>query len=169
MLYGAVLTLLGHSEGWGPADPVRAPKDERLALGKALAWTTLLVGAAVHQSGMQAVSVAMLVAGAPLNFLVMLGWRDWRRRAAVRQTENRRCVRNVLIVGAGRLGREVASYLQRDHVHRCVVRGFLDDHGPADGNVRGRVRDLARVARSEFVDEIIVAIPQQRDLARWVV
>jgi exopolysaccharide biosynthesis polyprenyl glycosylphosphotransferase len=169
MLYGALLTLLVHSEGWGQADPVRAPKEERLILGKAVAWTTLLVGAAVHQSGIPAVSIAMLVASAPLNYLGMLGWRDWRRRAAVRQTESRRGVRNVLIVGAGRLGREAASYLQRDHVHRCVVRGFLDDHGPADGNVRGPIRDLARVARAEFVDEIIIAIPQQRDLARWVV
>ena len=37
------------------------------------------------------------------------------------------------------------------------------------GDVLGRVEDLARIARAEFVDEIILAIPDQHDLARRVV
>ena len=37
------------------------------------------------------------------------------------------------------------------------------------GDVLGRVEDLARVARAEFVDEVILAIPDQRDVARRVI
>jgi exopolysaccharide biosynthesis polyprenyl glycosylphosphotransferase len=62
--------------------------------------------------------------------------------------------KNALIVGAGPEERTLADALHsREERERCVV-GFLDDrHGP---DVLGGIADLARVARAEFVDEIIV-------------
>jgi exopolysaccharide biosynthesis polyprenyl glycosylphosphotransferase len=47
--------------------------------------------------------------------------------------------------------------------------GFLDEHEPVGGDVRGRLEDLSRIARTAFVDEIILTAPQQPDSARRVI
>ncbi len=169
LLYGATLTLLGHCQGVYSTDAVRVPREERLILRKTMAWATLLVGAAIHQSGIRVISIAMLTGGASLTYLAMIGWRDWQRRVAARGIENGRGVRNVLIVGAGTAGRELAAYVDEHPAMGRVVRGFLSDSGPIGGDVRGRVEDLARVARSEFVDEIILTGPHPRELTRRVI
>jgi exopolysaccharide biosynthesis polyprenyl glycosylphosphotransferase len=77
----------------------------------------------------------------------------------------RRHGRNVLIVGAGSLGRELAATLEREHTAGRTVVGFLDENAAVSGEVLGRVENLALVARTQFVDEIILAIPTQHDLA----
>jgi exopolysaccharide biosynthesis polyprenyl glycosylphosphotransferase len=44
------------------------------------------------------------------------------------------------------------------------VCGFLDDKKALVNNIVGRTRDLAQLARAGFVDEVILAIPHDRDL-----
>ena len=77
--------------------------------------------------------------------------------------------RNVLIVGAGPMGRKLATILEREHIDGRAVVGFLDESEVVAGDVLGRVKNLARIARREFVDEVILAIPDRHDLAKWVV
>jgi exopolysaccharide biosynthesis polyprenyl glycosylphosphotransferase len=101
-----------------------------------------------------------------LDFLAMFGWRNWWRFVKARRSTRRSRERNVLIVGAGKLGHEVAATLDRNHVDGRNVLGFLDEDEPVGGDVHGRVEDLARVARAEFADEIILAIPRQPELSR---
>src|SRR5271168_4177135 len=92
----------------------------------------------------------------------------WQRRAATRQIDGRHGL-NVLIVGAGPVGRELAATLEREHIAGRSVVGFLDEIETLKGDVLGRVENLARIARAEFVDEIILAIPNQHDLALRVI
>ena len=80
-----------------------------------------------------------------------------------------RAHRNVLIVGSGEAGQELAAYFKQHPLAGCVVCGFLDDSQPLGGGVLGRVADLARIARVEFVDEIILTVPCERPLAWRVV
>jgi exopolysaccharide biosynthesis polyprenyl glycosylphosphotransferase len=47
--------------------------------------------------------------------------------------------------------------------------GFLDENEPIGGDVHGRLDDLANIARTDFVDEIILTAPYQPDLARRVI
>ena len=77
--------------------------------------------------------------------------------------------RNVLIVGAGPVGRELAATLEREHIDGRIVVGFLDQTEAPTGDVLGRIENLARIARAEFVDEVILAIPNQHDLALRVI
>jgi exopolysaccharide biosynthesis polyprenyl glycosylphosphotransferase len=77
--------------------------------------------------------------------------------------------RNVLIVGAGPVGRELAATLDRDCTAGRTVVGFLDETAAVSGEILGRVENLALVARTQFVDEIILAIPNQHDLALRVI
>jgi exopolysaccharide biosynthesis polyprenyl glycosylphosphotransferase len=91
-----------------------------------------------------------------------------QQRQASKRVERRR-ERNVLIVGAGPVGRELAATLEREHLAGRIVVGFLDEVEAVTGDVLGRVENLARIARAEFVDEIILAIPNQHDLALQVI
>jgi exopolysaccharide biosynthesis polyprenyl glycosylphosphotransferase len=168
MLYGALVILLAHAEGLYQRNLIREPREERLILAKVMAWATLLVGTAIWVAHLQ-ISILALAIAAPLNYLGMLGWRDLRRRLATRRGESGRGIRNVLIVGAGKLGRAVAVSLKHDNAGGRVVLGFLDEYQPVGGDIRGRVSDLARIARAEFVDEIIFAIPRERELGRRVI
>ena len=71
----------------------------------------------------------------------------------------RRLRRKVLIVGAGAIGRSVADALRQEG--KTEVCGFLDDRYTEGPEVLGGVEDLPRLARAEFIDEVIVALPMQ--------
>ncbi|MGH9540241.1 MAG: exopolysaccharide biosynthesis polyprenyl glycosylphosphotransferase [Terriglobales bacterium] len=103
-----------------------------------------------------------------LELWTPFGWNWWLRRAAAGRV-SRGSGRNVLIVGAGLLGREMAAILRRDHAASHSVVGFLDGSAPLEGEVLGRIEDLAHIARAKFVDEVILAIPDQYDAARRVI
>jgi exopolysaccharide biosynthesis polyprenyl glycosylphosphotransferase len=77
-------------------------------------------------------------------------------------------MRHVLIVGAGPIGQRVAGYLDAHPELGRKVCGFLDPLTPPAGKILGRVSDLAWLARKEFVDEIILAAPQDRALTQGV-
>ncbi len=71
--------------------------------------------------------------------------------------------RNILIIGAGGLGRQIARYLESHPELGRAFCGFLDDRKPLGNGVVGRTSDLAQFSRSIFVDEVIVAAPHDRD------
>lgn len=72
--------------------------------------------------------------------------------------------RNVLIVGAGGLAHQLAEYFGSHPQTNRNFCGFLDDRKTLANGVVGRTSDLAKLARTEFVDEIILAAPHDRDL-----
>jgi exopolysaccharide biosynthesis polyprenyl glycosylphosphotransferase len=169
LLYGALFTLLGFSERLYHPETAQTPQRERLVLGKVVFWSAALVVIAVGWSGPHLISLTTLAASAPLNFLIMLAWRDHWRRVPSQQAQSGRDVRNVLIIGAGTLGRKLAAHMSEDLACRRVVMGFLDQDEPIGGDVHGRVEDLARIVRTDFVDEIVLTAPQQPDVARRVI
>jgi len=169
LLYGTLFTLLGFAERLYDPETVRTPRIERLVLGKVVFWSAALVVAAVSWSGPHLISLTSLAASAPLNFLIMLAWRSHCRGVHVQPTQSGPAARNVLIVGAGLLGRKLAAHMSQDLTRRHVVTGFLDEDEPIGGEIKGRVEDLSRIVRTDFVDEIILAAPQQPEMARRVI
>ena len=78
-------------------------------------------------------------------------------------------MRNVLVVGAGPVGRRIASYLgKHPEMHRSVC-GFLDDRKPLGNGVLGRTKDLIQLARLGFVDEVILVPPHDQDTTLRVI
>lgn len=169
LLYGALFTLFGFSERLYHPETVQAPSRERLILAKVVFWSAFLVVAAVRWSGPHLISLSTLAASAPVNFLMMFGWRKHWRRVPSHPTSSGHECRNVLIIGAGKVGRELAAHMRHDLANQRVVMGFLDEVEPIGGDIHGRVEDLSRIARTDFVDEIILTSPQQPDLARRVI
>lgn len=169
LLYGALLTLLGHSEGLYGPDLGDQPRERRLAVVRAVSWATLLTAGLIRLLESSLLCLCSLTGVAVLSFLGMLAWRDWQRQRTADRTRAGLAPRNVLIVGATRTGRELAAYLEQNaHLGR-LVRGFLDDDRTFDPEVLGGVDDLGRIARAEFADEIILAAPTDAGLARRVI
>ncbi|HEY6767702.1 MAG TPA: sugar transferase [Candidatus Sulfotelmatobacter sp.] len=72
--------------------------------------------------------------------------------------------RNVLIIGASAFGRRIATCIQNHPEQGRAVCGFLDDDRPMGNGVIGRTGNLARLSRTSFVDEVILAAPHDREL-----
>src|SRR5689334_2446168 len=96
----------------------------------------------------------------------MLAWRKAVRRHAIKKTS---AVRNVLILGAGTLGVQIARHITQHHPCGRFLRGFLDDFAHDVPDVRGKIADLTKIARAHFVDEVVLAIPHQRYLSEQVI
>jgi exopolysaccharide biosynthesis polyprenyl glycosylphosphotransferase len=77
-------------------------------------------------------------------------------------------VRNVLIVGADRLGQELAREIDANKNYRLVVKGFLDGNQPNDPRVLGKVEEFSKVVQTHFIDEVFITIPSERELVKGI-
>jgi exopolysaccharide biosynthesis polyprenyl glycosylphosphotransferase len=133
-------------------------------VGTAVFWATVMLSAALQLQGLSAPAAAPVWAAGVLHFCALFA-RRWAERAGhVRGVPAMRGTRNVLIVGAGQLGRRIANYLAQHPEMNGSVCGFLDDRKPLGNGIVGRTSDLAELARTGFVDEVILAAPHDRDL-----
>jgi exopolysaccharide biosynthesis polyprenyl glycosylphosphotransferase len=93
----------------------------------------------------------------------LLAWRRAERKGSPQGTHSVGGMRIVLIVGASGLGHRLANHLQKHPELGRSVCGFLDDKKVLGKDVMGRIRDLAEIARTGFVDEVILAGPHDRE------
>jgi len=163
VLHAALITLMGYTEGlYGAGNLQRRAR----ILGKSVLWATTVLSFAYGLQAPWATSVLICGAGF-LHFGALVTWR-WQLEKQERSTDERSDVRNVLIVGAGGVGRRVASYMESHPETGRNVYGFLDNERPLGEGVIGRIPDLARLARTGFVDELILAAPRDRDMTLHV-
>jgi exopolysaccharide biosynthesis polyprenyl glycosylphosphotransferase len=164
-LHAALITLMGHADGlhsrgndlWGQA---------RL-LGKAVLWATTVLCFAGGLRGASWATSGLFFGAGLMHFSALLTWR-WRKRKRDGGPRRGGDLRNVLMVGAGGVGRRVAAHVKGHPETGRTVCGFLDNERPLGNGVIGRVGDLARLARTGFVDEVILAAPHVRSLAQEV-
>ncbi len=167
LLHAALIALLGYAEGlYGWSGNLRR---QAAALGKSVFWATGILCVAAWLLAASAISCSEICAAGALHFAILLAWRRAGHRKARPMAEPGRQVRNVLIIGAGPVGRRVAAEVEAHSETARVVCGFLDDELPMGNRVIGRVSSLARLARTGFVDEVILAAPRNRDLIQRVV
>ena len=159
VLHAALITLVGHTEGlYGNLQL----KQQTRILGKSVVLATAVLCCAYIMQGEHWARGALCCVAGAIHYASL---RTWRWQSAQRNTgEPGEDARNVLIVGAGRVGRRVAAYLEDHPEGGRRVYGFLDDEKPLGAGVIGHVRDLARMSRMGFVDEVILAAPKNNDL-----
>jgi len=155
-IFAALVTLFGFSEGLYK----RAGDPSPAGIVPALARSTLFAIGLVfiaEWGGMSPLAAARIFASS-LAALAVLRWLRqfvWKRRR--RETESRK----ILIIGGGPVARSVARALRNDPLRRATVCGFVDDDQPLSPAVLGRIADLDWLARAEFIDEVILALPGQ--------
>ncbi len=117
------------------------------ALARALLCAGLLTCFRATGSSRSIVPMLVLSSG---SFFALVG-RRWFWRIVCPASEG---FRNVLIIGSGRSAQRVADAIRRDSTSLRVVKGFMAENHLR--NVYGPAM-LSRVAREEFVDELIIA------------
>ncbi|MFZ0772309.1 MAG: sugar transferase [Candidatus Sulfotelmatobacter sp.] len=162
LLHAVLINLLGR-----PAGAPLVDADLRVqmrALGKAVFWGTLVLSATLQLQGFSVPAAAAVWSAGILHFCTLWGWRGAERDGNQRGLRVTRGVRNVLIVGAGPLGRRIANCVNGHPEMGRSVCGFLDDRKPLGNGVVGHTSDLMELARVGFVDEVILAPPHDREL-----
>jgi exopolysaccharide biosynthesis polyprenyl glycosylphosphotransferase len=152
-IFTVLVTLFASSEGLYREGGDPFPADILPALAKSTAFASMLVLVA----GLRLFTTATMFLGSLLSLAVSRQLRQWFWEMHGKQSESRR----ILIVGGGMLARSLAQALRNDPLQRTTVCGFLDDELPLSPAVLGRISDLDWLARSQFIDEVILALPGQ--------
>ncbi len=160
-IFAALVTLFGFCEGLyeRAGDPSPAGIVPTLARSTLFAIGLIFIAA---WGGMRPLAAVTIFASSLTGLVLGRRLRQiaWKRQC--RKTEARR----ILIVGGGPVGRSIAQALRNDPLHRATVCGFVDDEQPLSPAVLGRIADLDWLARGEFIDEVILALPGQPAQAR---
>jgi exopolysaccharide biosynthesis polyprenyl glycosylphosphotransferase len=146
----------------------RSMKQESWAVIRAVFFATLVLTAFIFISNAKVVSRAVLGTSTALDFATLVAWRAWKRRLVTRRVAHGNGARNTLIIGLGSVGQQLANYLEENKQLGYRVVGFLDGGNGDDPRLLGKIEDLPWVARAQFVDEIFVTIPSERDLVKRV-
>jgi exopolysaccharide biosynthesis polyprenyl glycosylphosphotransferase len=159
--FAVLVTLFAFTEGIYSKD-VLAPAQEVLpGLARSILFAITIVFFTEH--GRIRAPALLVTNGGSLAALLL--YREMRRLARLRWGSLSGC-RNVLIIGGGPVFRSIARTLSNDPLHHTFVRGCLDDDLPLSATVLGRVADLDWLARAEFIDEVILALPGRPEEAR---
>ncbi len=147
---------------------------EILLVWKAIIFSSLLVASIVFL--LKVIIFSRLIFGISFILLCILlaGWRVVKRlivRYLISRGYNNF---NVLVIGAGRLGRELADEINRRPYLGLEIVGFLDDYKesgtPVSGyKVLGKISDFKKTVRQNFVDEVLITIPSEREKTAQII
>lgn len=168
LLYVALILLFCQFQDLYRTPLGRPSSEESLAVIKAVAFATLLLTAFIYLSGVKIVSRSVVVMSLLLNVVALGTWRYAKRKIVVHRIERGIGTRNAVIIGAGRVGQALARQLEENKLLGYRFKGFLDGNHSNDCRTLGRIEDLPHIARSEFIDEVFVTIPSQREMVKRV-
>jgi exopolysaccharide biosynthesis polyprenyl glycosylphosphotransferase len=168
-LYAIVLVLVGLAQHLYSFSGRGLLTTEAFLVARSILITVILLTASLYLAGIDTlISRFTLLTTSALCFSSMTAWRAYRVRAITKRLAKGIGLRHVLIVGAGRVGHLFARQLEENPNWGYDVRGFLDTF-ESDPRVLGRIDDLRDVVRKEFIDDIFISIPSERDLVKQIV
>ncbi len=130
-----------------------------ITIGSILAGVSL---AGILYLSYRDVSRLLFVVFVFLAYLMLVTWRLLARLAFHRSNGNYQPLRQVLIAGAGPVGKDLqAQILQRPHLG-LTITGFLDDN-PAKCNLNaailGSLKSVRQVVTTKIIDDVVIALP----------
>jgi len=146
VLHAALITLIGYSEGLHGAE--REPRLQERALGKSVLLATAVMCLTYGLQGAPWTVCALFYGAGCMHFSALLLWRQdrWERDKTSSAGSD---TRNVLIVGAGAVGRSVAASVESNPAGGRKICGFLDDDISLENGVIGTVRAPMLRGRSD--------------------
>ena len=169
ILYAALVVLCCTSQNLYRTPRDRSVLDETVMVIKAVALATALLALFIFVSGNKEISRLVIGWSALLNMSMLSGWRAAKRNFIFRRTEAGTGVLRVLVVGTGRLGRAIAEWLEENRHYGYQVCGFLDARRSEDSRVLGTYQDLRGVSLANFVDELFITLPLDREVVKRMV
>jgi exopolysaccharide biosynthesis polyprenyl glycosylphosphotransferase len=168
LLYVAIVVLAAHWQNLYRYLPERSTSTESGQAARAVAVATILLTAFIYLAGTKTVSRFVVGLTAALSAMSLITWRAFRSHWRTRQLERGHGCQHALIIGAGKIGQRLATYLDENPHFGYKVMGFLDSNHHQDPRVLGKMEDLARVSCQEFIDDIFVTIPSERELVKRI-
>jgi exopolysaccharide biosynthesis polyprenyl glycosylphosphotransferase len=169
LLYSALVVMGCASQTLYRTPRDRSVLDESLMVAKAVGLATSLLVLFIFTSGYHEASRLVVVSAGALNVVALSGWRYFKRRFVLRRTAEGIGISRVLIVGAGRMGMALAGWLQKNPHLGYSVCGFLDDQSSSDPRILGKLNDLRHLALTQFVDELFITLPSDREVVKTMV
>src|SRR5882762_4956401 len=166
LLYAALIVLACATQDLYRTPRDRSFLDETLRVAKATGIATVLLVLFIFISGYKDMSRLVVVLTGTQSFFSLSGWRYLKRKIVMRRTLRGIGISRVLVVGFGKMGRSLASWLTDNPHLGYSVCGFLDTHRNGDAQVLGTVNDLRSVALAHFVDELFVTLPADGELVK---
>ena len=171
IVYSIITALLCRHYGLYDTREPQPLLQRGVSLVKAITLACVLLATFAWLSKLGAISPTEVVAAGVLNLVVFTGWRLVHRQLAAGGVIAPEQTRNLLIVGSPAITHRLARSLERDSAQGYVIVGEVDithTHDPKEGRQAqphlAEVRDLSRIARAYFVDEILIALPMERAL-----
>jgi exopolysaccharide biosynthesis polyprenyl glycosylphosphotransferase len=165
-LYAVIVLLSCASQDLYRTPRDRGVSEETFMVVRAVSVATIVLVLFVFVLGLQGVPRITILALAMPNAVVLSGWRYLKRRMILNRTLRGIGVSRVLIVGAGRAGRGLAECLKSNPQLGYQVCGFLEVEPSSDPKILGTIRDLRRMALEQFVDELFLTPPIDRDVVK---
>ncbi len=172
LFWGTVIVLFFFLYGLYETKRELSYLDETLLVLKSLFFSSLPTAAAVFFLQIKIFSRIVFFSNLIALALCLTLWRVWKRFLVRRRVARGFNNQHVLIIGAGQVGQTLAREIARNRYLGLEVVGFLDDYPERiSSNLRilGGTDDFAEVARREFVDEVLISIPSERELVSGLI
>lgn len=177
-LYSVLVLLCAQTQRLYRGVQWRSITQELRAIGKATVLATLIIAMFIVVSDRHDISRLVLAGVSVGSALSMASWRILRRRRISKMIAAGFGGRHVLVVGAGRVGSALASYLTENKQLGYIVEGFVDRRHTVRANdapeqegqipIVGSIEDLPTLVRKHFIDEIFITVPSNRELVKSV-
>ena len=173
LVFGVYLLIFARLYGLYKPSDVRSGLNEARLTIQATFTAGLLLCGTLYLTRQYAVSRIVVGLTVILTLVMLLGRRAVWRRLRVRRYLQGREVRNVLIVGDGRVGHALRNHLEALPQMGFRFKGFISLDPTAEGaetqQVIGDIRNCVALARSLFVDEIYFSTPAEKNTVISVV
>jgi exopolysaccharide biosynthesis polyprenyl glycosylphosphotransferase len=166
--FGVCLVFFTRSYGlYGPIQNRSGLHEQRMTVQAALTSGLLLCGTLYLSNG-EAISRVIVALMVVFTTLLLCLRRALWRRMVYRRFRAGVETRNVLIVGAGRVGHALRNHIDTLQYLGFRFKGFVAlserEAESGDADVIGDVRNCLSLARSLFVDEIFFSVPAEKKL-----
>jgi exopolysaccharide biosynthesis polyprenyl glycosylphosphotransferase len=166
--FGVCLIFFTRSYGlYGPIQHRSGLHEQRMTVQAALTSGLLLCGTLYLSNG-EAISRIVVALMVLFTTVLLCLRRALRRMMVYRRFRAGVETRNVLIVGAGRVGHALKNHIESLQHLGFRFKGFVAlserEAESGDAEVIGDVRNCLSLARSLFVDEIFFSVPAEKKL-----
>lgn len=152
---------------YGPIQNRSGLHEQRMTVQATLTAGLLLCGTLYLSRGVEVSRIEVMVLVFGTAILLSVRRALWRRVVYSRYREGIE-VRNVMIVGAGRVGHALRNHLDSLQHLGFRFKGFIAlserEAETGDADVVGDIRNCLSLARSLFVDEIFLSVPADKKL-----
>jgi exopolysaccharide biosynthesis polyprenyl glycosylphosphotransferase len=174
-LFSVLVVLFADLRGLYDFSCKRSYQEDLKRLADSVMCAGIVTGANSYLGGSGTGSTGAFALTVVLAWILIATWRRFIRSQSIPGLTEKR---NVLIVGNGRIARLLQRQLELNPQLGYVVKGFVcrrrtprsNNKGNADADAKllGTVDELSSITRGQFIDEILISVPSDRNMVKEV-